>query len=196
MKLAYLTGLCCLLCIGVAHAQTDTTIFNVLKKAENNEYVFSVPDKWTKLPQIDNAAIDQKYEFTDVGLPHLVGTTPLTANFILRKLECDSSNAAVDFIINEFTSYPDRITPAGYNYLTDSLQIASGEMATLLTTHYYRRTKVSNFTRYDLIAYSHKRKAAYMLTITFQYKDPTYMCEVDLKMKRYATRVFKTLLLR
>lgn len=177
-------------------AQTDTTVFSSINTIETNEYTFQVPDKWRNVPQIDAASRDQKFEFTDVALPHIINNAPLTAIFILRKVEGEKRADGENFIVTEFTSYPDRIAPAGYTYETDSIKIGSGETATLLTTHYYRRSKASNFTRYDLVAYSDKRKANYLLTITYQYKDPTYAIEFNLKLKEYAKRIFKTLVLR
>jgi hypothetical protein len=177
-------------------AQTDTSIFNVIKAVEANEYLFRVPERWKKVSQIESSPIDQKFEFTDIGLPLKVNDAPLTAFLILRKLECDSLRQGEDFIINEFTGYPDRVNQAGETYEKDTLTIASGEKATLIHSHFYRRSKVSNFTRYDLVAYSPKRKAAYLLTITYQYKDATYRIEADLKLRQYALRILKSLVLR
>jgi hypothetical protein len=47
-----------------------------------------------------------------------------------------------------------------------------------------------------MVVYSAKRKAAYMLTVTYQFTDPSYACDTDLHLKNYAQRVFKTLQLR
>lgn len=186
----------CLLITLLSCGQTDTTIFNTIRKVEANDYVFSIPDKWLPQWQQPNGPQLQKIDFTDISLPHVVNSAPLTAVCIFRKISCDSLRAAEEFIVTEFTSYPDRITPAGYNYGTDTVKIASGEQAILYHTHYYRRSRVSNYTRYDLIAYSPKRQGAYVFTVTFQYKDPTYQVEADLKFKQYMMRIFKTLVLR
>ena len=177
-------------------AQNDTTIYSVIKSVEANEYLFRVPEQWQNVPQIENSPIAEKFEFTNVGLPFKFNDAPLTANLILRKFSCDSLQAGIKFITDEINSYPDRVAPAGESYETDSLLIASGEKATLIHSRFYRRSKVSNFTRFDLVAYSQKRKAAYLLTIIFQSKDPTYMAESDLKLRQYATRILKTLVLR
>ncbi len=179
-----------------ALAQKDTSIYSAIKNAEANEYVFSVPEKWNEVLLLDAAAIDRKFDFTDVALPHQYNSAPLTATFTLRKMPAADRAEAENFIINEFTAYTDRLSPAGYTYETDSLKISSGEIAALINTHFYRRSKVSNFSRYDLVAYSEKRKTAYLLTITYQYKDPTYIIEADLKLKQYAVRILKTLVLR
>ncbi|MES2620926.1 MAG: hypothetical protein V4615_08740 [Bacteroidota bacterium] len=185
------TFTCCIL-----NAQNDTTIYKVIKAVEANEYLFRVPEDWKEIPQIEASPIDEKFEFTNVGLPFKVHDAPLTAFLILRKLECDSIQTGESSAIIEFTSYPDRVAAAGETYETDSLIIASGEKATLIHSRFYRRSKVSNFSRYDLVAYSAKRTACYLLTITFQYKDPTYMVEADLKFRQYAVRILKSLVLR
>lgn len=177
-------------------AQTDTSVFMTIRTMEGYDYQFSVPEKWKYFPQTPSMPQLQRLEFTDVALPHVVNNAPLTALCLFRKVEGDSLGVGADFVINEFKSYPDRIAPAGYTYTTDSVKTATGEQAVLFTTHYYRRSKVSNFTRYDLVTYSGKRKAAYILGITYQYKDPTYQIEFDLKLKEYALRIFRTLRLR
>lgn len=177
-------------------AQNDTSIFRSIKHIEANDYLFSVPEKWTALLQQQNGPQLQKLEFTDVALPHVLNNSPLTAYCLFRKIDCDSLRAAEEFIVTEFTSFPDRITPPGYDHTTDTVTIATGEKAILYSTHYYRRSKASNFTRYDLLAYSAKRKGAYVFTVTYQYKDPNYLVEADYKLKQYAWRIFKTLVLR
>lgn len=181
------------LCIS---AQNDTSVFKNIKHIEANEYTFRVPEKWTAYLQQQNGPQLQKLEFTDVAIPHVLNNAPLTAICLFRKIGCDSIIAAQTFAVAEFSSYPDRVTPAGRDYEMDSLTIVSGEKAILYHTHYYRRSKASNFTRYDMVVYSEKRKAAYWFTTTYQYKDPTYQIEFDLKLKEYALRIYKTLVLR
>ena len=176
--------------------QNDTSVFSKMKKVEVNEYVFEVPEKWKSPTALDVSSKDRKFDFTGVGLPGNVNNAPLTASFTLRKYECKSIKAAEDYLLSELTSYPDRVTPPGYNYEKDSMQIASGEKAALFSTHYLRRSKLLNFTRVDMAVYSKKRKAAYMFTVIYQYKDPTYAIEKELNFRQYAVTVFKTLLLR
>ncbi len=161
-----------------------------------HEYVFDVPESWTAYQQQQNGPQLQKLEFTNIALPHVVNDAPLTAFCLLRKINCDSIRAAQEFVVTEFSSYPDRVTPPGQDYKRDTLNIATGEQAILYSTHYLRRGKAYNFTRYDMVVYSVKRKAAYWFTATYQYKDPTYKTEEAYKLKQYALRVFKTLQLR
>lgn len=182
--------------LSVSMGQTDTTIFNSLHNVETNEYVLSIPQRWQYVPSVDASSKDRKYDFTGVSLPEEVNHTPFIANLQVRKYECTNIKQADDYVLSEFSLYPDRITPPGFSYLRDTLTISSGQPADLFLTHYFRRTKASNYTRYDMVVYSAKRKAAYILTATFQYRDPTYAIEDSLKLKQYMWRVFRSLLLR
>jgi hypothetical protein len=177
-------------CLSV-NAQRDTSAFNFISKTETNEYIISVPEKWTRYVPLDQSTKEYKFEFTGVAIPAQINNAPLVATCTTRRFVTDSINRAIDFVLGEFTGLPDRITQAGYNYDTEDLTIASGQKATLISTRFYRRSKVSNYSRYDMIVYSAKFKTAYIVTITYQYKDPSYMCETDHKFREYAFRIFK-----
>ena len=178
------------------NAQVDTSVFTIQKKVETSDYVFLVPGQWKNIPEVDISSKNKKFEFSGVGIPAEYKYASVLATCGLRKYECKSINSAEDYIISEFTSYPDRETEPGHNYQTDSLTILSGEKAVLYSSRYLRHNKKSNFSRFDLIAYSPKRKAAYMFTVTFQYRDPTYAFEAENGLRQYAVQFFKNILLR
>lgn len=178
------------------NAQSDTAVFAKQVPVETSDYIFMVPAGWKNIPEIDISSKDRKFDLTGVGLPTEYKFAPVTANCILRKYECQNIIAARDFIIIEITNYPDRVTEPGCNFDTDSMKILSGENATLYSSRYLRHTKKSNYSRFDLVVYSKKRKAAYMFTITFQYRDPTYAFEADNKLRQYALQFFQGILLR
>ena len=180
----------------ICFAQTDTTLFRLTKPVEVAEYIFTVPEKWREIVVQTQSGKDRKFDFTGVGIPHEINKIPVTAIFTLRKFIRSTLRDATNYIVTEFTSYPDRITPKGCNYKQDTLQILSGQTANFFSTKYYRRTKNRNYSRYDIIAYSEKRKSCYMLTITYQYKDPTYNIETVANFEAYAVHIFKTLVLR
>ena len=178
------------------NAQTDTSIFNAMQKEESAEYVLSIPNLWHFQAGMDASSKDRRFEFTGIALPAEFNHTPVTAIFTLRKLDAKTLKEAEDYVLNEFTNFPDRITQSGYNYDRDTLTIASGEKAQIISTHYYRRTKASNYSRYYLFVYSEKRKASYVLTATFQYRDFNYTLPTSAGFKPYMYRIFKTLVLR
>ncbi|MBL0308250.1 MAG: hypothetical protein IPP77_00670 [Bacteroidetes bacterium] len=177
-------------------AQLDTMVFRSTKKIQTTEFTLDVPERWRNTPYLNAGSKDQRYEFSEVSLPLVYNNTPVTAVMTLRKFECANIRQAEDYILTEMTSYPDRVTSGNFNYSRDSLVIASGETATFYHTRYYRRAKASNFTNYYLVAYSEKRKAAYMINITFQYRDSTYEAEEAMKFKEYVLRVLNTFVLR
>jgi hypothetical protein len=189
-----LTFVCCY-CFST-YAQADTSVWRTTKYIERNDYIFSIPEKWQRVDQTDQAYITEKFNFNTIALPVQVNDAPLTAYFTLRKVKCDDIAFAENYVVSEFTGYTDRTTAPGYNYDTDSINIKTGEKATVYSTRFYRRTKVSNYSRFDLVAYSAKHKYAYILTVTYQYKDPTYYCEGQYMFKDYALRVFRSLQLR
>ena len=133
-------------------SQNDTTVFDKQTEIATSEYVFKVPAGWKNVQQIDLTSKDRKFEITGVGLPTECNHAPVTGTLTLRKYECAKLSTGEDYIISEITSYPDRVTEAGCNYQTDSLKIKSGEKATLISTRFLRRTKLSNYSRFDLIA--------------------------------------------
>ena len=194
MRIAIVLMLCCL--SSFMRAQNDTSVFTKQKEVATSDYVFLVPAQWKNIPGIDISSKDRKFDLSGVGLPEEYNHTPVTATLILRKYECTKIATAEDYIITELTSYPDRVTEPGHNYLTDSLTILSSEKATLYSTRFFRRTKVFIYSRYDLIVYSQKRRAAYMFTLTFQYRDHTYAFEAENKLRQYALRFFGNILLR
>jgi hypothetical protein len=194
MRLTFISLL--LLISFILKSQNDTSVFTRQIPVSTSDYVFLVPDQWKNIPGVDISSKDRKFEFNGVGLPLEYKYASVSASCILRKYECKSIKTAEDYVITEFTSYPDRVTQPGHNYDTDSMKILSGETATLYASRYLRRNKMSNFSRFDLIVYSAKRKAAYMFTITFQYRDPTYSFEKDNKLREYALQFFKNITLR
>lgn len=177
-------------------AQSDTSVFTKQIAVETSDYIFLVPAQWKNIPEIDQSSKNRKFELTGVGLPNEYNYAAVTATCVLRKYECKNIKAAEDYVTTEMTSYPDRVTQPGHNYDTDTLHILSGEKATLYSSRYLRHSKNSNFSRFDLIVYSTKRKAAYMFCITFQYKDPTYAFDTKNKLRQYALRFFSNITLQ
>ena len=118
-----------LIIFNYAHAQTDTTVFSDLKKVELHDYSLPVPYKWKVIDMADPNTQQQKFDFTGIGLPETANGEPLTALFSIRKYECADLHTAEDYTLGDLTSYPDKVTPNGYNYEKDTLIIASGERA-------------------------------------------------------------------
>jgi hypothetical protein len=176
--------------------QYNAAIWSSQLKAENNHYILNLPDKWKKVNIPDGSTIDLKYDFTGVGIPAVSGGTPVNANFTISKLSGNKYKEAMDQVINEFSTFSDRVSEPGYNYDTTTVTIKTREAGTVLHTRYYRRSKVSNYTKYFMVIYSAKSDETYILSMNFQYKDASYDIERSAHFSEYATQVFTRFELR
>lgn len=187
---------CMCMAVMAAQAQSDESVWNSEMKVEDNKYVLNLPDQWKKVPLTDGAAYEYKLDFTGVGIPGSVGTSPLYANFTISHLAGNKRMQAMDEVMTDFSGFYDRITEPGYNYDTTTVTTKTGETGTLLHSRYYRRSKVSNYSKYYLIVYSPKSDQTYILTLNFQYKDPSYDIERSAHLAEYAKKVFEHFELR
>ena len=170
--------------------QYNPAIWNSQLRAESNKYVLSLPDGWKKVSLPEGALFDFKYDFTGVGIPAFFAGTPLLANFTISRLTGNKYQEAMAQVESEFTNLGDRVAEPGYNYDTTTATIKTGETGTVLHTRYYRRSKVSNYSKYHLIVYSAKYDETFILSLNFQYKDATYDVERSAHFAEYATQVF------
>jgi hypothetical protein len=174
-----------------SYCQADTSIWNNVMKIEDNKYILNLPDQWKKVTITDGAGLDYKFDFSGIGIPAMVGPSPLYANFTISHMKGYKKPQAMDQVLTDFSSYYDRVTEPGYNYDTTSVDIKSGQSGLVLHSRYYRRSKVSNYSKYYLIIYSSKYDETYILTLNFQYKDATYDIERSAQFSSYAMQVFK-----
>ena len=173
-----------------AHSQADVTIWDSQIKVEDNKYILNLPDKWKKVTLAEGSAIDFKFDFTGVGIPSTVGVSPLYANFTISRLPGNKHGAAMDQVMTDFSVFYDRVTEPGYNFDTTNAPIKTSETGTVLHSRYYRRSKVSNYSKYYMVVYSPKADETYTLTLNFQYKDPSYDIERTGHFTEYAMQVF------
>jgi hypothetical protein len=178
-----------LICLS-AYSQSDSGIWSTEQKVEDNKYILNLPESWRKLDIGDGLGFDSKFDFSGVGIPASIGGSPLYANFTISRIAGNKYAQAKDQVLNDFSVFYDRITEAGYNYDTATATIKSGQVGTVIHSRYYRRSKVSNYSKYYLIIYSPKADETYTLTLNFQYKDPTYDIERSAHLKDYAMQVF------
>ena len=180
-------------CIPVmaVYSQTDqASLWNSVFKQEDNKYIINMPDGWRKVDIANTSGFDYKYDFSGVGIPATLGGAPVYANFTIARMSGNKHSQAMDQVINDFAVFYDRVTEPGYNYDTTTVTIKSGQIGTMLHTRYYRRSKVSNYSKYYLILYSPKTDETYILTLNFQYKDANYDIERSAHFTDYATQVF------
>lgn len=172
-----------------AHSQSDANLWNSQLKVEDNKYILNLPDGWKKVTIGEGLGIDHKYDFSGVGIPASVAGSPLYANFTTSRIAGNKYAQAKEQVLNDFTVFYDRVTEPGYNYDTTTATIKTGQTGTLLHCRYYRRSKVSNYSKYYLIIYSPAADETYILTFNFQYKDSSYDAERSARFSDYVKQV-------
>ena len=177
-------------------AQADTTIWSSIKKIEENNYIISMPQGWKETLVSENSGMQHKFELTGIGIPFTVLGAPMNAFFSISKVEGTDTKVALENVTLEFSGFYDRVTESGSNFDTTQINIKSGETGTMLHTRYYRRSKVSNYSRYYLVVPNAKLNATFVLSILFQYKDASYDIERSGRFKAYSEKVFRSFVFR
>ncbi|MBS1624337.1 MAG: hypothetical protein JST83_09980 [Bacteroidetes bacterium] len=188
MKEKVLLTICLTVCCLLASAQPD--IWSTVQKVEANKYIINIPDGYKRVSIPEGSGTDFKFDLTGVGLPATVNGAPMYASYTVSHLSGHKEAQALEQCQLEFSSFYDRVTEPGYNYDTATATIQTGQSGILLHTRYYRRSKVSNYSRYFLIVYADKTDETYVLSLTFQYKDPAYDIERSAALDEYARKVF------
>ena len=129
------------------YSQTDHSIWDVVTKVDANHYTITIPERWKKIITAEGAAVDYKFDVSGVGIPAMTNSSPIYAFFTIAQMSGDKLSQAREQAISEFTTFYDRVSEPGYNYDTTTATIKTGETCTVLHTRFYRRSKVSNFSK-------------------------------------------------
>ena len=190
MKSKAILLLCILIIASGGYAQTSSTLWNSIVKVEDNRYVINIPDGWKKVSIADGSGLDYKYDLSGVGIPATLNGAPMYGFFTISRIAGKKEVQAMDQVLLDFTSFYDRVSEPGYNYDTAIATIKTGQAGTMVHTRYYRRSKVSNYSKYYLVVYSPKSDDTYILTLNFQYKDPSYDIERSGHVRDYVIDIF------
>lgn len=188
IKIFYLWCMCVLRLS--AQCQSDPALWNSQMKVEENKYILNIPDAWKKVTIGEGLGMEHKFDFGGVGIPASLAGSPLYAYFTISRISGNKYAQAKEQVLNDFTVFYDRVTEPGYNYDTTTTIIKTGQTGTLLHCRYYRRSKVSNYSKYYLIIYSPAADETYILALNFQYKDASYDVERSAHFNDYAKQVF------
>ena len=188
-KIFLVTCLFIIACKG--YGQASAAIWNSIIKVEDNRYIINIPDGWKKVTIAEGSGVDYKYDLTAVGIPPVVNGSAMYGSFTIARIPGKKESQAMDQVLMDFTAFYDRVTEPGYNYDTAIATIKSGQTGKVLHTRYYRRSKVSNYSKYYLIVYSTGTDDTFLLTLNFQYKDPSYDVERSTNLRDYVMEVFK-----
>ncbi len=188
MKVKVLLTVCLSICVMMGYAQAD--VWSTIQKVEANKYIVNIPDGYKRVSIPEGSGTDFKFDLTAVGLLPVINGSPVYAFYTVARLSGHKEAQALEQCQLEFSSFYDRVTEPGYNFDTTTASIQTGQSGTLLHTRYYRRSKVSNYSRYFLIFYAPKYDETYILSVSFQYKDPSYDIERSASLTDYVKKVF------
>ena len=166
------------------------SLWNNIMKIEDNKYIIHLPDVWKKVSIAEGSGIDYKFDLSGAGIPATLNGSPMYGFFSVARMAGKKEVQATDQVLLDFTSFYDRVTEPGYNYDTTTAVIKTGQSGKLIHTRYYRRSKVSNYSKYYMIVYSPKTDDTFILALNFQYKDPSYDIERSSELKEYAKQIF------
>jgi hypothetical protein len=165
-------------------------IWKSIQKVEDNKYIINIPDSWKRVTIAEGSGIDFKFDLTGAGIPATVNGSPMYGFYTVSRMSGKKEKEAMDQAILEFSSFYDRVTEPSYNYDTTTATIKTGQTGQVLHTRYYRRSKVSNYSRFYMVFYSAKTDETYILSLNFQYKDPSYDVERTTEIREYAKEIF------
>jgi hypothetical protein len=173
-----------------SYGQIDPNLWKSVNKVEDNKYIITIPDAWKKVTITEGTGVDYKFDFSGVGIPATVNSAPLYANFTIARIKGNNIQQASDQAVADFSGFYDRVTEPNYNYDTTTATIKSGETGKVIHTRYYRRSKVSNYSKFYYIIYNAKADETYLLNFNFQYKDAMYDIERTGRFKDYTAEIF------
>lgn len=172
------------------YSQTDTTIWNDLKKVEGDSYSFFVPGKWRELDMSMYKTLHY-YEASGLAFPLTYnGQNPVIVILSMVKMKETNLEDLKTNICEGYKINTDRVFPENFKYETEEFYLNSSEKAYIINTRFYRKSKELNQSRFDLAVYSDKANQGYMFTISIQYADETYQFEQDFRLKDFARRFF------
>ncbi len=175
-----------------SYAQLDTTIWENTKVYENNELKIEVPESWLFLPLVTNEKIPFYFQGRATDYPVIVNGNNVFVTILVTKLNgyFDDLTDVINDIQDGYITNSDRVFPEGPTSHVEPFTIKSGEVAGLVSTRFYRKSKGLNQSRFDLALYNEKTKNAYMYTLVVLYGDETYQLEETLKIRDYAKRIY------
>jgi hypothetical protein len=174
----------------ICSAQSDTTVWNEMKKVEGTDYNFSVPSKWREMNYTSSGLLNY-YEASGLAFPLTYNDNPVIVITCIVKMEDKKNIEEVkESIQRGYKNNKDRVFPENFSSESEELTLKSGEKAYLINTRFFRTSKGLNQSRFDLGTFSEKTGTAYMYTISIQYKDDTYEFEEYFKLKDFARKLY------
>lgn len=170
-------------------AQTRDTSWRNMKDIETEFYSLKVPSDWLDLGKLGNL-VDQSFDATSLYFVDSFDNAPIIAGLFVMNAPSDNLEDAKTKCLKGYKDNPDRIFPKGFIEGEEKITLQSGQEAYLINTRFYRPTKQLNQSRFDLVVYSDKAKQGFLVTVSVQYKDDTYLFENVNHLADFAKRLY------
>lgn len=160
-----------------------------MKDIETEFYSLKVPSDWLDLGKLGNL-VDQSFDATSLYFVDSFDNAPIIAGLFVMNAPSDNLEDAKTKCLKGYKDNPDRIFPKGFIEGEEKITLQSGQEAYLINTRFYRPTKQLNQSRFDLVVYSDKAKQGFLVTVSVQYKDDTYLFENVNHLADFAKRLY------
>lgn len=171
-----------------AYSQIDNSIWDSLKTVSNDYYELQVPYKWREIP--GDVRTQLFFEASGLALPPFIDGSPVIVTVFLYKEDGTDLEDCKDKDLKSFRDNPGREFPENFEDKQRKTVLKSGQDAYILNTHFFRKEKDLNQSRFDLVSYSEKAMTGYVFGVSIQYDDKEYNFEKDKKLAAFAKKLF------
>jgi hypothetical protein len=178
-----------ILIAGGLFAQSRDTTWKNLKDVETPYYHLLVPSNWLDLGSVGDV-VANSFDATSVYFPDSFNIAPILVGLFVMNQPASSLEEAKQRCLNGYKTNPDRVFPENFTEGQQKIKLTSGQDAYLLNTRFFRKTKNLNQSRFDLVVYSDKARQGYLITVSVQYNDPTYMFEEKFHLADFVNKAY------
>ena len=174
----------------ISNAQFDKHIWDNLDTIKTDSYQLQVPSGWRHLPSLGGQGPEQFFEASGVAFPRMYNGAPVMVTIFVVKQDGKDLEECKDECFKGYRENDDRQFPKDFQDGQEKIQLTSGQQAYFLNTHFYRKSKGLNQSRFDLVVYSDNAKTGYLYTISIQYSDDKYKFENDNDLTGFSKKLF------
>ncbi len=168
---------------------TASPVWDDLVVKEGDGFRLSAPSAWRDFDTTGSPLI-LFFEASGRILPVKRDGAPVIVTVFLESFPAKSLEAGKADVVTGYRQSPDRVFPRGFTHGEERITLKSGQVAYLVNTRFYRKSKGLNQSRFDLIAFSPKSRRIFMYTLSVQYADRSYGLEKSFQLKSIAHKLF------
>jgi uracil-DNA glycosylase len=170
-------------------AQTRDTSWQNLKDIETEYYSLKVPKSWIDLGKLGDL-VDQSFDATSLYFVDSFNKSPIIAGFFVMNAPSDDLEDAKTKCLKGYKENRERIFPKDFVEGQQKLTLQSGQEAFLLNTRFFRPSRQLNQSRFDLVVFSNKANRGFLVTVSVQYKDDSYLFEKTNHLEDFAKKLY------